>query len=236
MRYPRLEGAIAFADDQDLTIQVVASPLRTITIAAGEYYPSELLAAIEAAALAHAELATFAAELDAGKAKLTIPAAGTLTWVDADVKAALRFTAATLTAGATTAAQQCRGVYRSSLPVADDRRIDRRSASVLLSAESADVHAYGTRWHRMISLRATGNERSGAADELRALRLFWSDYFGAVVRYYPDETIAVAFNEDSAPYGYHTIRIIGPVDFDPSRPQANFWGRWLLNIEAVETQ
>lgn len=235
MRRPRLEGAITFAREQILTLKVGANPDRTITIAEGEYYPSDLLSSIEGQAQMFAELAAFAAELLEGRAKITMPASCTLTWDETELPDALRFDSTPMTT-TTHASQQCRGVYRSALPVAADRRVDKRQASVLLSAEAADVHSYGTRWHRLITLRALGSERSGAADELRALRLFWADHFGSLVRYYPDETIDGAFDADSEPYGYHVITLIGPQDFDPTRPQPNFWGRWQLDIEGVEAQ
>jgi hypothetical protein len=217
-------------------LQVTASPERTITLGvAGEISSLALLALMVSQATVHAELATFNAELVDGRAKLTLPANCTLTWGTLELRDLLRFTGATL-AATTTGDSQMRGVYCPQYPAVEDRPIARAARSVVLSHETADVHHYGTRRHRQITLRASGHQRSGLADEWRALKLFWDDYIatGAEVLWYPDLAVSAAFNAETAPWGYHTIRIVSPGDFDPTQQVPGYYGLWSMALDAVE--
>jgi phage baseplate assembly protein W len=219
-----------------LQLQVVASPLRTITLAVGgEISSLALLALITSQAQVHGELATFTAALVDGRVRLTLPANCTLTWVTTELRDLLRFTGATV-AATSTGSEQMRGIYAPQYPATEDRPISRAARSVVYAHTTADVHHYGTRRHRSITLRASGHQRSGLADEWRALKLFWDDYIapGAEVLWYPDLAESAAFNADSAPWGYHTVRIVAPSDFDPAQQVPGYYGLWSLGLDCVE--
>lgn len=223
-------------DSWSFKLQVVANPERTITLAVGgEISSLALLALMVSEATAHAELASFNAELAEGKASITLPADCALTWVTTELRDILRFSGATLTASST-GSEQMRGVYSPQYPAIEDRPIARSSRSVVYAHETVDVHHYGTRQHRQITLRASGHQRSGLGDEWRALKLFWDDYIalGSEVLWYPDLSETSAFDADSAPWGYHAVKIVSPADFDPAQQLPGYYGLWTMALDAVE--
>jgi hypothetical protein len=223
-------------DTWSLTMQVVASPLRTITLTNGETWATDLLAELETKATAFGELAAVRFEFVDGCAKVTLPANCTLSWTVTALRDALRFTGATMVA-TSTATRQMRGVFAPTAPLIDDRPKLVASGSVVLSTTSADVHHYGTRPHRLIGVRFAGHQRSGVYDEWRSFKDFWDDYLGpgAEVLLYPDLTIADAFDATDHPWGWTAIRVISPREFDPAFIVPSYYGLWRWDFEAVET-
>ena len=225
------------------TAKAVVSPLRTLSVTAGWYRLSTLLAQMQADARVHAE---FNPELT-----LSLNTDGRVSATNAGA------VAYTLTFPATTAAQRLRSIlgfsanvtvpagggvtadYLPSIRIPLARLAVEDIESQVAKADKAEgvsaTHTalYSVDNYHDLAFRFFGSPRSSdAALEQYGLRRFFNDVLapGSVFRYYPDETVSTTVRDyalpASNPWGYVLLQHISPLEYKPSSMVSGWYQHW----------
>lgn len=222
-----------------ITIQLAGSPLRSVTVPAGQYLWDTLSTALETLIQASgAELATMTLRLNGSTNLHTGQAPGpgntTITWTSTAIRDVLGWTGATTVfVGSTVQA----ATYPPSayLPLALEAEADLPKPQELRSEAYSDstqyvVH-YGRKLWREVRLKFTGTPRASSVDEYMRVDRFWSYVFakGEPFRYYPRASVTGAYVPLTTPYGYQWYTHATPRDLDPAQVVPGLYALWTIS-------